>query len=239
MPINELEQHPFLYLGETIHSHRMIVGTYPIYSLTLPRTERKVELQTQRGDVSFFYGSTSNLFWEWYQNYIDPAVNIENAEAILNSLQNKEIGISDVIKECCRVDESFEDNKLRKKVWNKNLADKIESSVHKIICTSKSSSGAMGWLCDKILRPQGFVPNEIESSNLHQQILGAIPNSNTQVKPIARVLSKKDSKVSIVALPSPGSPERRLSDFGRNAILHTTNYYLNAYLTECFNWFMK
>lgn len=239
MPINEIEQHPFLEIGESTFAQRMIVGTFPIFSLSHPRTARKDALQLQRGDITFFYGSRSNQLWEWYKLHIDSNVDIYDADAILNSLRNKEISISDVIKECCRVDESFEDNKLRNKVWNMNLADKIESSIEKILCTSKSSSGAMGWLYDKILIPQGYSINENESAILHQKILGAIPNSNKQVKSIAKVLIKRDKKVSIVALPSPGSPERRLNDFGRNVNLHTTSYYLNAYLTHCFNWFMK
>lgn len=54
MPIDEIEYHPYLQVGEAIQISRMIVGTFPIYSLTNPRKERKNQLQDQRNDLSFF-----------------------------------------------------------------------------------------------------------------------------------------------------------------------------------------
>jgi hypothetical protein len=63
MPINEIEYHPYLQIGEAIPASRMIVGTFPVYSLTNLRTPRKNYLQHQRGDISFFYGSQANCFW--------------------------------------------------------------------------------------------------------------------------------------------------------------------------------
>ncbi len=35
MPIDELERHPYLNIGESISAKRMIVGTFPIYSLNI------------------------------------------------------------------------------------------------------------------------------------------------------------------------------------------------------------
>ncbi len=241
MPIDELEEHPYFQTGEAIPARRMIVGTFPIYSLTNPRTPRKNQLQQDRGDISFFYGSQANVFWSWYQQFVDATVNIHNAQSILASLQTNEIAISDVIKVCSRVDESFEDQdlRMRKGEWNRSLSVKINSSIDKIICTSKASSGAMGWLRDKILMPAGFVVDQNQTTQLHNQILNAIPGSNTQVIPIAQVLRRGEKKVSIVALPSPGSPERRLVDFGYVKNVHTTATYLQSYLTQTFNWFLQ
>ncbi len=238
MPINEIESHPYLHTCEAIAASRMIVGTFPIYSLTNPRTPRKEQLQQERNDISFFYGSRSNYFWSWYKKYIDALVDVQNPQSIIDSLRMKKISISDVVKSCSRVDESFEDNKLRNKIWNDSLATVIEQSVDKVICTSKSASGAMGWLVEKILIPSGFTVNQNESAQLHLHILNTIAQSNKQVKPVAKVLTKDKRTVKIIALPSPGSPQRRLSNFGYVKDVHSTTDYLNQYLLETFNWFM-
>lgn len=238
MPINQIEQHPYLVLGEGIKGNRLIIGTFPIYSLTNPRTPRKNLLQLARRDMSFFYGSNANHFWEWYQQFIDPSVNILHPPSIVASLQANEIAISDVISQCSRIDISFEDSDLRKKKWNKPLAQIIEERIDKIICTSKSQSGAMGWLMDKILFPAGFAIDQVASASLHTNILSANPGSNLAVKNVAYVLKKGNKKVSIVTLPSPGSPYRRLVDFGYVARVHQTSTYLNDYLQESFKWFM-
>jgi len=239
MPIDEIEYHPYLQVGEAIQSSRMIVGTFPIYSLTNPRTEQKNQLQDQRNDLSFFYGSRSNSLWNWYRRYVDTTVDIQNPVSIIKSLGTEKVAISDVISQCTRVNESFEDNSLRQIVWNLPLAGLIESQIEKILCTSKSAAGAMGWLRDKILLPSGFILQTNSSEQLHHQILATIPDSNTQIKLIAQVLQKESKQLSIVALPSPGSPERRLSDFGLRKNIHTTTVYLQQYLGTAFNWFLN
>lgn len=239
MPITEFETHPFLQTGENISANKMVVGTFPIYSLTNPRNPRKNQLQQQRNDISFFYGSRSNHFWSWYRQYIDNDVDIQNPASIIASLQQQQIAISDVIRQCIRKDESFNDNDLKEKQWNTDLATIIEERIHKIICTSKSSAGAMGWLRDKILIPSGFIVNQAQTNALHRQILNAITQSNLNVISIAQVLTKANRKVSIVALPSPGSPSRRLQDFGYRKNIHTTATYLDQYLTQIFNWFIQ
>lgn len=237
MPINELESHPFLQIGESIDSSKMIIGTFPIFSLTVPRIPRKLFLQAERGDISFFYGSRSNYFWSWYQKYIDENVDILDAQSLTSSLRNNGIAISDLILECNRIDESFFDNKLKNIKWNLKLAEIIQNKVKKIVCTSKSDSGALGWLRDKILIPSGFTLNQIESATLHKQILEEISQSNLNIKLIAQVLVKDSKKISIVALPSPGSPFRSLRHFGRVKNLHESETYLDAYLSSTFKWF--
>ena len=237
MPINQIEQHPFLAQGENIEGNRMVVGTFPIFSLTNPRTPRKNQLQLQGGHISFFYGSNANLFWAWYQQFIDPTVNILSPQSIVESLQANDIAISDVISQCSRIKESFNDSDLRQKIWNRSLAEIIEERIDKIICTSKSQSGAMGWLISRLLAKAGFTIDQQASNALHENILTAIPGSNLAVKNVAYVLKKGNKKVSIVALPSPGSPQRRLVDFGYVNGVHLTNTYLQNYLTSVFGWF--
>ena len=237
MPIIEQEHHQYLQTGASISGKRMIVGTFPIYSLTNPRTPRKIELLQERRDIDFFYGSRSNAFWKWYKRYVDDSIDPSQPENILESLRKKNIAISDVIKDCSRIDESFEDNKLRNKHWNNALAGRIDLGVEKILCTSKSKSGAMGWLINKILIPAGYSVNASLSSQLHAQILTSIPSANHHIRNVATVLKKNSSQLSIVSLPSPGSPERMLSNFGYIKNEHSTAIYLHQYLTASFKWF--
>lgn len=239
MPVNELEIHPFLSLGENILGSRMIVGTFPIFSLTQPRTQRKIELQKVRGDMSFFYGSRSNLFWTWYKKYVDPNLSLGSPSAIIASLHLNKIAISDVIKECTRIEESFEDANLRNKVWNLQLATLIEANISKVICTSKASSGAMGWLNHKVLTPAGFTISPVATLRLHSNILSVMPNSKKKIMPVAQVFRKGGRQISIVALPSPGSPQRRLIDFGYDKKVHTTSTFLDSYLRGAFKWFLQ
>ncbi len=47
----------------------------------------------------------------------------------------------------------------------------------------------------------------------------------------------EDKRVSIVALPSPGSSFRKLAQFDYVKDLHMTSDYLRTYLQVVFNWF--
>ncbi len=239
MPINDIEQHPFLQMGESIQASRMIIGTFPIYSLTNPRTTYKNQLRKQRGDMSFFYGSQANYFWSWYKQHLDTEVKIQKPNLIIHSLQTKNISISDVIKECSRIEESFEDSNLRNIKWNLKLDSLIEEKISKVICTSKSASGAMRWLRDKILLPASFHIDQGDSIQLHLSILNEIPQSNRQLLPVAQVLVKGTKRVRVLALPSPGSPQRRLVDFGYDKNAHITSNYLEQYLSLTFKWFLQ
>lgn len=237
MPIDEDEFHPYLEAGERIQAKRMIIGTFPTYSVTEPDTPRKSFLRETRGDIQFFYGSSANYFWTWYQNYVEPELNIANPDSILQSLTNRNIAISDVIKSCRRVDESFLDSELIKKNWNRNLSNLLSGSIQKVLCTSKGNIGAVGWLLHEILIPSGFVVSEDESILLHQHILNEIDNSSPDILRVAHVLRRGADSVRIVALPSPGSPYRGLLHFGKTT--HPTRDYLNAYLQVAFNWFLE
>lgn len=236
MPIGEVEHHPFLEIGEGFQATRLIVGTFPIYSLTSPTTDYKKQLQ-QRGDIEFFYGSLANYFWEWYQKHVDSNVKTDKKATIISSLETKAIAISDVVKQCTRLNESFNDNHLRQKVWNSHLASVIDNGIARIICTSKAESGAMGLLIKKILIPAGYVVETRKSIALHRDILQANSRANDNVKPIAAVLTQGQHIVSIVTLPSPGSPYRQLGAFGLVKGVHRSQEYLQRYLEGAFAWF--
>lgn len=240
MPIGQNETHPFIARGEAINAHRMIVGTFPIYSITNPRTPTKNAFQLQNGDMSWFYGSNANRLWQWYQTYVDREIILGNPDSIEESLQAYQIAISDVIQQCQRIDYSSNDDDLKAKVWNTGLAPIIEKRIEKIICTSKSQNGAMGWLVDKILMPTGSVVHPEASTELQANILNSIANANMALaNPIARVLTKRSKRVEIVSLPSPGSPYRALRHFGYDENSHDTDTYLKAYLNSVFVWFLK
>ncbi len=237
MPLKEVELHPFLKIGESITASRMIVGTFPVYSITRPRNSLKAQVSRDNGNLQFFYGSSANQFWSWYQRFIDNTVNRKCNKSILASLKNHGIAISDVIVKCERKESSFRDSDLRAKDWNMRLANVIENQIDKILCTSKSQCGAMGWLRDRILIPSGFQLCPGESSQMHKQILESIQHSNHHVKPIAQTLIKNNKMITIISLPSPGSPYRRLVDFGYNAQMHHSETYLDNYLRQVFQWF--
>jgi hypothetical protein len=237
MPLNELEFHPYLKVGESIPGSRMIIGTFPIYSVTKPWSTVKSNFVLERNDMLFFYGSRANMFWHWYKNFIDNTVNPRNNRSIHASLIRNKISISDVATRCCRIGYSFKDQDLKRKMWNQLLGAIIENRISRIICTSKSDSGAMGWLRDKILLQNGFRLDSTASTALHNSILQPINGSNLSVKKIGIVLTKSAKRVSIVALPSPGSPERRLGNFGYVPSIHSTSIFLNDYLQNVFQWF--
>src|SRR5664279_3437748 len=100
MPINQMEFHPYLKIGQAIPASRMIVGTFPIYSVTRPGMALKEQLRQINNDILFFYGSGANLFWLWYEQYIDPTIITGSNKSILKSLKNEKIAISDVIAKC-------------------------------------------------------------------------------------------------------------------------------------------
>ncbi len=239
MPILEREEHPFLNLGENIKGKRMIVGTFPVYSITYPQTELKKTMLKERGDRPFFYGSRSSSWWNWYQQYVDGNTDIQNVDSIINSLDSNGIAISDVIKYCYRKEYSFQDTDLHSITWNMDLSKRISSGIEKIICTSKSEQGAMGWLRKEILSRSGFSFSESKTKELHTAILSAIPGSNGEIRPIANVFEKNSRLIRVVAVPSPGSPFRRLNDFGRVPVIHKSDYYLNAYLNSVFDWVLS
>lgn len=239
MPILEREEHPYLSRGESIKGKRMIVGTFPIYSITNPQTDIKKGMVKERGDRFIFYGSRSSSWWNWYKQYVDEELNIQDVGAIYSSLELNGIAISDVVKSCYRKEYSFQDNDLHSITWNMELSKRIYSGIEKVVCTSKSDQGAMGWLRARILSPSGFRFSEDKTKELHTEILSKIPDSNKEIRPIANVFEKNSKLISVVAVPSPGSPYRRLNDFGRIPELHKSDYYLTGYLSSVFDWFLS
>ena len=57
----EEEVHPFIHLGEAIPGNKMVVGTFPVYTLTSPETAHKLAVR-HANDVHIFYGSHHSQF---------------------------------------------------------------------------------------------------------------------------------------------------------------------------------
>ncbi|MGM0944510.1 MAG: hypothetical protein ACQEW9_04945 [Bacteroidota bacterium] len=232
----EEEVHPFIHLGEAIPGNKMVVGTFPVYTLTSPETAHKLAVR-HANDVHIFYGSHRSQFRSWYQTYVDPEVDIFDPDSLWNSWANNGIAISDVIISAFR-NGGANDNGLAVTEWNLGLANIIEDRIDKIICTSKSQTGAMGRLIQHILEPHGFVHNPIESAELQNHILNQIPGAHQNFKnSIAKVLTLGSKRVEIIAIPSPGSPFRQLHNYGYGNGIQTNVVFLDQYLSTVFEWF--
>lgn len=235
----EEEFHPFLDIGQGIPGSRMIVGTFPVYALTNPRTPEKEMLIQQHNMSNFFYGSHRSNLWNWYQTHVDGGIDPNDVELIISSLIQNGIAISDVISSAIR-NNGANDNGLNVLQWNEGLANIIEDRIEKIICTSKSQNGAMGWLSSNVLIPNGFIYKHEESIILQNQILNQIVGAHQDFPVlIARVFKISDRLVQIIGLPSPGSPYRQLHQFGYNRDNDNNVEYLNQYLSTVFNWFIN
>ena len=73
-----MEFHPRINRStRIIEKSRIILGSFPTWSLTDPdpeKNETKAQKELERiknNDFDFFYGSSINRFWRWYQDFVD------------------------------------------------------------------------------------------------------------------------------------------------------------------------
>ena len=96
-----MEHHPRINTSDTlIKESKIILGSFPTWSITNPDSDQKNSERKKNGDLPFYYGSSANRFWLWYQKYVDPQVSKENVESIQKSLEKRSIGITDMIISC-------------------------------------------------------------------------------------------------------------------------------------------
>jgi G:T/U-mismatch repair DNA glycosylase len=145
------ETHPFLKLGKVQKSTKLILGSFPVYSITSPDSEDKLRIRKSDGTVQFFYGSCKSSFWALYHLFIDNYLQIPiTSEEALKSLLKNEISISDMILECERKGKSALDSDLSKRVYNIEMMNEyLNSGVTKILCTSK---GVMEMFHDHVVK---------------------------------------------------------------------------------------
>jgi G:T/U-mismatch repair DNA glycosylase len=239
MPINELEQHPYLQDGEIQYKEKLILGSFPVYACTNPDTNEKRQIRADNGTIRFFYGSSRSSFWYLYSLLVDNQITLPpDPNVILKSLKKKGISITDTILSCERIDYSALDKDLRRKKYNiSGIQDLITNGVTKIICTSK---GVLDDLQSKILckRANPFSSLSIEESQqFHNYFIDQL-GGNRKINLICRVFIVGNKRIYALALPSPGSPKRKLENFGFLEVNLSREEYAQKYFNNAFKWFL-
>lgn len=223
---------------------KIVLGSFPTWTLTSPDEEKgetfeeKEWHRSKNSDIPFFYGSSTNRFWIWYQNFIDSNITKEDIRGIQKSLKRNKIGLTDVIFECSRKNRSSLDSALSKRVYNHDFFRyPKKGEVIKILCTSKGVMNSM--LLNKTFfscHPELKI-NYIKSDLYQREIVSRIKGNIKQVKrPFFRYIECNNGGViECISIPSPGSPYRGLRSFGLKN--QTGEYYLNSYLEQAFIWF--
>jgi len=229
------ETHPFLEFGKVPNATKLILGSFPVYSITLPDSEDKQRIRKSDGTVQFFYGSCHSSFWGLYHLYIDNGLQVPiKPELAVQSLENNNISISDLISECKRNGKSALDKDLTKCVYNiEMLNEYLESGVTKILCTSK---GVMEMFHVHIVKKsKTIIYQESESKKWQSQFISDINGDESQIKKlICKQYTFKGKSIRLISIPSPGSPQRQLKQYGFKGDDWRT--YADKYFEFSFKW---
>jgi hypothetical protein len=241
------EIHPRLDLFNLkINSRKIILGSFPPWNLSLTPTliKKSAKLSCTSSvrsiEIPFFYGSLNNRFWPWYQTNVDPNCDIADILSIKKSLARKELGVTDVILSCERKGRSALDKDLFNRQYNHNFFDYPEKGqVLKLLCTSKGVMNEM-LLCKAFFNTHKTVQDNGTLSKIFEnEFLGKLNGDiNIINNPIFRRLEVKDGGIiECLSIPSPGSPFRKLNNFGYSE--DDATLYLNSYIREAFRWFLS
>lgn len=242
-----MEHHPRTKISKpVIDNQRIILGSFPTWSLTDPDPEKnenlsqKEEARKKNGDVQFYYGSSINRFWNWYKKYIDSSAVKGNLDTIQNSLLKNDIGITDVIISCSRKNKSALDKHLTKRTYNHQFFNyPKKGETLKILCTSKGVLNEM-LLNSKFFKLHDSLIINLEESEINQKKITNTLNGNSNLvrNPFYRILEMESGgTIECMCTPSPGSPYRRLVDFG--CTTEDADTFLDEYLSFVFNWFLS
>lgn len=235
-----METHPYLVQGQIPNATKMILGSFPVYECTDPDNQIKQQNRNNEGTVRFFYGSIDSSFWSLYATHIDNNIQLPpNPNAILQSLTQKQIAIADNIISCQRLEFSSEDAKLIKKRWNRqNVRALIQNGVTKILCTSK---GVLSDLQSKIICPaynQFGVVNVQQSTALQTNLINQVGGNLANItNPITRTFIIGNRTINAIAIPSPGSAQRQLKEFGFAG--NNWQQYADNYFSTVFGWLIN
>lgn len=253
MPIGELETHPYLKEGQINGATKLILGSFPVYECTDDDNDLKRENRLNEGTVRFFYGSNRNSLWAKYRQYVDNTV-IQpwNDKLILNSLKDRNIAISDTIISCERYiyktnkrtgardldPYSSSDNALVNKTWNKeDIRTLINDGVIKILCTSK---GVLNSLEQQIIctprNPLGRKDNRLSTEFQSEFVERIGGNPNQITNDVAKSFIVDNRQILALAIPSPGSPQRQIHEFGCEN--QDKMPYANLYFENAFKWLL-
>ena len=239
------EYHPRINENqELFKGKKIILGSFPVWSLTTSDNDDAVishakELaRISSGDMQYFYGSSNNRFWSWYKAYIDNDIDKKDFKSIESSLKKYKIDITDMIFSCIRKGKSALDKDLSNRKYNHYFFRYPEKNeTIKILCTSKGVMNEM--LLNKLFfsRHEGLKIDDELSEEFQNNIIQTLKGSSQNIsKPFVRVLHVKNGgTIECFAIPSPGSPYRRLVDFGFNR--GDNKQFLQEYLSCVFTWF--
>lgn len=242
-----MEYHPRLnFENLKIIKEKIILGSFPTWALSdvtncSPETiSEKIKVRNKNGELPYFFGSSTNLFWRWYKSYVDFELDCTNVDAIVASLEQHKIGITDVIKSCERKGKSALDQHLINRTYNQSFFVYPPSGVClKILCTSKGVLNQM-LLSKSFFKVHARITiDKVASEKFELEYLKKIDGARQPIKnPFFRKLNiKTGGTIECLAIPSPGSPYRGLSNFGLNSPDHHS--FLNEYVKEAFNWFLN
>lgn len=238
MPKGEIETHPYLQQGQINGATKLILGSFPVYECTNQDNFLKQQKRLKEGTVRFFYGSVDSGLWGLYLNNIDDLIVLPpNPNLLLQSLTQRQIAISDTISSCERHDYSSEDRKLIRRIYNRQcIQTLIQNGAAKILCTSK---GVLKDLERQIIsygnNPIGQIDNVL-SENFQANFIAGLGGNNSQItNSISKVFFVTNFQVTALAIPSPGSPQRQLAQFGFNG--SDWRKYADQYFITAFNWF--
>jgi hypothetical protein len=237
MPIGEIETHPYLQQGQINGATKLILGSFPVYECTDQDNPIKIQNRQNEGTIRFFYGSIDSALWGLYRDNVDNKISLPpNPNIILPSLAQRQIAVSDTIASCERHGFSSEDSKLIRRKYNRQgIQTLILNGVRKIICTSK---GVLKDLEKQIIL-QGNLPFEqvdyLAGCTFQEKFISELGGNNNQIiNPIAKIFILDNFQVTALAIPSPGSPQRQLAQFG----FHGEDWrkYADNYFSNAFNW---
>ncbi|TWJ03301.1 hypothetical protein JN11_00839 [Mucilaginibacter frigoritolerans] len=238
------EYHPWINVDTPIIMQpKIILGSFPIWSLT--KHEFDINDQShfvssrikKTGEFPFFYGSTVNRFWSWYKTYLDRDIELLNKDSILSSLKANQIGITDAILSCTRKEKSALDKDLSKRLYNHRFFTYPQpGEVKKILCTSKGVMNEMLLHNDFFQQHRQLQLDAAAAYQFQDQFVKNIMGDPQLItKPIfTQIAVENGGIIQCLALPSPGSPYRRLIDFGLDKV--EAHKYLDNYLKNAFGW---
>jgi hypothetical protein len=240
------EFHPLLRSGNLqLNESKVILGSFPAWSVSIGKSkisqnDENTCLSTSKPkDSLFFFGSSNNLFWNWYKFYVDSNIDLLSVPSILKSLEDKQIGITDMILSCKRKGKSSLDKHLTERIYNHEfIVAPPQGKILKILCTSKGVMNEMLLSKNFFLKLRGVSVNEQKSDNFHANFLLEINGKlDLLKKPIYTSLEVEGfGGIECLALPSPGSPYRKLENFGFASLDRQT--FLENYLAASFRWFL-
>ena len=240
-----MEFHPRINISDpALKQSKIIVGSFPTWSLSdsfnKSISKEKEIARIKNNEVPFFFGSSTNQFWNWYNKYVDNEVIKKDIKSIKNSLKTNEVGITDLIISCKRKGKSSLDKHLTKRNYNHSFFQPPEKGeTIKILCTSKGVMNEM-LLNKKFFKIHPELQINLNKSQDFQNTIIRKTNGNSKFvkNPFCSLIETEfGGIIECVSIPSPGSPYRRLIDFGFDS--KDSKEFLDKYLKVVFDWLIQ